>query len=225
MMISVMKSVPLWHSYDRIKAMIRFYYAHLNEYTPSSPLPHPLYHHTGLCLLEKGLSDLGVPGNRFSLSYGIHGKPFLTNEPNLHFSISHAGAYVVCALSDQNIGADILDFRKNQRILSLAERFFSSENLRLLQQAAKEELPPLFFRLFCAAESYTKLIGDGLSQGMKDFYMDQALLHVYDHRRASSVSGYLTEPFGQAGYACFLCTHIPLAEDISCIPVFVRDIL
>ena len=205
--------------------MIRFYYAHLNEYTPSSPLPHPLYHHTGLCLLEKGLNDLGVPGNRFSLSYGIHGKPFLTNEPNLHFSISHAGAYVVCALSDQNIGADILDFRKNQRILSLAERFFSSENLRLLQQAAKEELPPLFFRLFCAAESYTKLIGDGLSQGMKDFYMDQALLHVYDHRRASSVSGYLTEPFGQAGYACFLCTHIPLAEDISCIPVCVRDIL
>ena len=225
--------------------MIRFYYTDLSKYALSTSLSHPLYHRAGLLLLERGLSDLGFrkkcapdsasrkggeglsPAAKvpLALSFDAHGKPFLPNEPNLHFSISHAGAYVICALSDQNIGADILDFRQNRRIMLLAKRFFSPKNFQLLQKVAKEEVPSLFFQLFCATESYTKLTGDGLSHGMKDLYMDEALLHVYDKRSSYSPSGYLTRPLQLAEYACFLCTRLPLSEEICCIPVSFQKII
>lgn len=79
-----------------------------------------------------------------------NGKPYFPERPELHFSLSHAGTHVLCAVSGKPVGADI----ESPRLVSeRATRFFSTpEELRLFH--------PL--DLWVLKESYIKLIGGTL---------------------------------------------------------------
>lgn len=96
------------------------------------------------------------------LDYGEKGKPYLREYP-FYFNLSHSGEYAVCAVSDQEIGADI------QQCVSvnaerLAGRFFSTEECRALSSCeTEEEKRQFFFRLWARKEAYGKLIGEGIA--------------------------------------------------------------
>lgn len=65
------------------------------------------------CLLGDVLSRveicraLGVSNKQLRFSVNAYGKPFLTNDSNVHFNISHAGHYVACVVADELVGIDI----------------------------------------------------------------------------------------------------------------------
>lgn len=107
------------------------------------------------------LQMLGEP-LELVLDYGEKGKPYLREYP-FYFNLSHSGEYVVCAVSDQEIGADI------QQCVSvnaerLAGRFFSEEECRgLSSYETEEEKRQFFFRLWARKEAYGKLIGEGIA--------------------------------------------------------------
>ncbi len=111
---------------------------------------------------ESGLQS-AIPLS-LSYTYGEDGKPYLTDYPGLHFSLSHSGSYVIAAFSEEEVGIDIQEHRPMQ--CDIAERFFSEEDKKQIAQRIAEGEKDAFFRLWAVKEAYMKLTGEGLRQGL-----------------------------------------------------------
>ena len=91
-----------------------------------------------------------------------HGKPYLSDYPDLYISISHSGNYAVCIASDTEAGVDIQQIRKaNFRI---AQRYFTREECEYI---GNDELR--FFDLWAKKESYVKALGTGITIPLNSF--------------------------------------------------------
>ena len=99
-----------------------------------------------------------------ALASGAHGKPYFPDAPQLQFSISHSGAYWLCAFSAAPVGLDVQQHRACQK-QALARRFFSPAECAFLERTAY--VP--FFDLWCAKESYLKYLGRGLRVPLDSF--------------------------------------------------------
>ena len=107
---------------------------------------------------------LGLLGQPLDLEmyYGEKGKPYLRDYP-FYFNLSHSGNYVVCALSWQEVGVDIQQYRRTD-IDRLAERFFSTEEKKALKACHdRKEREQLFYQLWTRKEAYGKLTGQGIA--------------------------------------------------------------
>lgn len=94
--------------------------------------------------------------------YGSGGKPYLA-EHSFQFNLSHSGAYVLCGVSEQEIGVDIQRIQGGEK-LHLAKRFFSPGECRALEDCEDEEARiQMFFRMWTRKEAYGKLTGEGLA--------------------------------------------------------------
>jgi 4'-phosphopantetheinyl transferase len=109
-------------------------------------------------LYEAGVTDL-------TLAYGAHEKPYLANEPNIHFNLSHSGSIAICAVSSEDIGADVEGVCDHGR--AVAERCFVPRELAWLDRQA--DSAQAFTRLWVRKESYIKLLGCGLSRDPLSF--------------------------------------------------------
>jgi 4'-phosphopantetheinyl transferase len=82
--------------------------------------------------------------------YNKNGKPYFKNIP-LFFSISHSYPYVVCGVSDREIGIDAEAVRNVSS--KAAGRVFTEGEIKLLESGAD------FLKLWTAKESVIKAIG------------------------------------------------------------------
>lgn len=103
-----------------------------------------------------GLTDTA----RFT--YGEHGKPFFSEIP-VFFSISHCKTAVAAAVSEKEIGMDVMDFRGiNEKI---ALKICSSGELEQFNLTTDKQK---FLReLWCKKESIVKKSGKGFTEGFK----------------------------------------------------------
>ena len=103
----------------------------------------------------------GLEAETLTVAVDGLGKPFLANHPRVHFSLSHSGAWVGCALCDGPVGLDIEDGR---RIDDLPTAPFMSlvewDRYRNLPANAR---PGAFYRLWTLKESVLKAAGTGMS--------------------------------------------------------------
>lgn len=97
-------------------------------------------------------------------TYGRLGKPYFKNLP-CHFSLSHSGEYVFCAVSDEEIGADI-QMCKTLKNHHLEKRYFTEREQQLLVGEKGEERQKKFYRLWTKKEAYGKLTGDGIGDAV-----------------------------------------------------------
>lgn len=95
-----------------------------------------------------------------------YGKPFLKDLP-FFFNISHSGEWVICAVSNEEIGADIEIIKDTN--LSIGERFFSKEENEYLNNTSNDKKEKAFFNIWTLKESYVKYIGQGLSMPLNSF--------------------------------------------------------
>lgn len=94
------------------------------------------------------------------VAHGAHGKPFFP-ERDIHFSLSHTGNAVFCAVSERPVGMDAqVRIPCRERV---AERCFT-ERERAWMAADPEER---FTRLWTMKEAYLKRGGFGLSLPMR----------------------------------------------------------
>ena len=106
----------------------------------------------------------------FSYYYGKNGKPYLKNG-DVFFSISHSGKYVICCISESEIGCDVQTVEKyNPRI---AERFFTESEKLFLQKS--ENPSEDFTRLWAMKESVLKKTGEGITGGLNTFSFENCL--------------------------------------------------
>lgn len=96
-----------------------------------------------------------------------YGKPYCTNIKDFYFNISNSGEWVVCAVSDEEVGIDIEKLEKVD--YSVADFCFSEEENKYFKSAREEEKLNTFYSLWTLKESYLKNLGKGLSLDLKSF--------------------------------------------------------
>lgn len=111
-------------------------------------------------------TQLSIKNEQVELLKTDEGKPYIQGFP-IHFNISHAEDFVVCAFSDQEIGIDIEQIKEID--LGIAKRFFClSEYEDLLTQKTVNQLD-YFYSLWTLKESYMKWLGAGMSKPLNSF--------------------------------------------------------
>lgn len=103
-----------------------------------------------------------------SFTIGTHGKPSLTEHPDIHFNLSHCKYAVACAVSDFPVGVDVECLnRYNER---LARHVLSDKEFTLVRQSTNPDTE--FTRLWTMKESVCKLTGTGIIDEIKTLLTD-----------------------------------------------------
>lgn len=120
------------------------------------------------CTVSEVLSRLDNP-IPLTYRYGEKGKPYLEKLP-LYFSVSHSGEYVLCAVSEKEIGADIQykgfgkEEKQEERMEKISRRFFAESEYKALESCQTDtEKRNLFFDLWTKKEALGKLTGEGVA--------------------------------------------------------------
>ena len=115
-------------------------------------------------LLKRALHEVyGIDENPL-FGYGEHGKPFLTNHPDIHFNISHCKDAVACAIDDSPVGIDIESVGRYKD--ELARYTMNDEEIATI--AAAEDPEVVFIELWTKKEAATKLVGTGITDNLKE---------------------------------------------------------
>ena len=118
-------------------------------------------------LFDRLLADhMGVRERELEIAVGAHRKPYVVGRADIQFNLSHSGDYVVCAVSDGEVGVDIqkwVPFKERT-----AERFFAPEEWKLLQTLPMEQRTEMFYRLWTRKEAYGKYTGLGIPDAVRE---------------------------------------------------------
>jgi 4'-phosphopantetheinyl transferase len=115
----------------------------------------------------------GLPAADWRFVQGPSGKPHIDpalGRSRLEFSLSHTRGLVACAVSlDHPIGVDVEAIGRVDNELELAARFFAPAEVTLLRDAAPDQRPAVFARIWTLKEAYIKGTGEGLSCPLDSF--------------------------------------------------------
>ncbi|MBQ8614014.1 MAG: 4'-phosphopantetheinyl transferase superfamily protein [Ruminiclostridium sp.] len=112
-------------------------------------------------LLRYSLFEERLTTSAPAFSYGQNGKPFLTDYPDIHFNLSHADGFCACAVSDEEIGLDIQDYRPLKADIS--RKICTPAELKAVN--ASDDPQKEICRLWCMKEARGKLTGKGFAEG------------------------------------------------------------
>ena len=100
--------------------------------------------------------------------YNPYGKPFLdpvSHSQLLNFNLSHSGSTAVYAITrNREIGVDVERVRPGFAYEEIAERFFSANEVSILNTTPIEKKLEAFYSCWTRKEAYIKAHGKGLSR-------------------------------------------------------------
>jgi 4'-phosphopantetheinyl transferase len=112
--------------------------------------------------------EMSLRADELTFAADRYGKPALAGRAGPHFNVSHSGAYVVCAVSEEAVGVDVEVVGTPN--LNVARRFFhDAERDYVLSHAADGEKTRAFYRIWTMKESYIKRDGRGLGVPLASF--------------------------------------------------------
>ena len=138
----------------------------------------------------------GISPEDITFSANEYGKPYAVGI-DVNFSISHSGDYVICAVSENKIGADIEKIREINPEVS--KRFASESEMKYISSA-----PNGLFEIWTLKEAYFKCIGTGLDSNIKNVSFD-----IKENNILCSENGYKCSFHNIAeGYICSVCEEV-----------------
>ena len=102
-----------------------------------------------------------------------NGKPYFADPGMPHFSLSHSGNFIVCAVGPAPCGIDIQAHvfpgksRDPAYLIRLAQRYFHPDETEQLKNAG--DIREQFFHQWAAKESYVKFTGEGITGKFSSF--------------------------------------------------------
>ena len=159
-------------------------------------------------LLARSLlcSRLKLRNDELTFTTNAYGKPSLQNAADVHFNLSHAGDWVVCALDDRPVGIDVEIIQPID--LGIADRFFSREELADLHAKPAGERLDAFFDLWTLKESYMKAVGKGMSLPLDAFSIRKAASGKYKVACTSEPEDYAFRVYSpEQGYKLAVCSE------------------
>ncbi len=115
---------------------------------------------------------LGLPPQELTFTHTPQGKPRLAgslNRTDLRFNLTHSDQTIGIATSlSREVGIDIEKVRTDLNLVRLARRFLPSHQAAELEQAAAQDRPEAFFRLWTRREALLKASGNGLGGDLRE---------------------------------------------------------
>lgn len=158
-------------------------------------------------LLREAMERQGYGKAPLELSEGLYGKPFLTKTPEFRFNLSHSGDWVLCAVSDRDVGCDIEEMTHVS--LKMAERFFYQEEYqKILSCSGETEQREMFFRLWTLKESFMKMKGLGMYLAPDTFGIRMEQLKIFALQQGREPDACCFREFDSIpGYRAALCVE------------------
>jgi 4'-phosphopantetheinyl transferase len=120
----------------------------------------------------------GTAPEKLRFNYGISGKPSLLDRTDVHFNISHSAELGLFAFSpDRPVGVDVENERPVRRLLDVAQRFMSDDELRVLVDTPPEERDAAFLKAWVVREARLKAEGKGVWSGSEHINPRPNLTH------------------------------------------------
>ncbi len=167
-------------------------------------------------LLRSALAaEYGLSSSQIHIAAGENGKPQLADS-KIRFNLSHSGEWVICAVGQTEIGADVEEIRETN-FRTVAESFSAAEQA-LLEHTAADAQTDLFYRIWTLKESYVKYRGTGLLESFSDFTVLPCSAHTAKCTQpadSTAVSFYSLKP--DARHWISLCSSEPLPAE-NCTP-------
>src|SRR2546423_882538 len=108
----------------------------------------------------------GLAADKLRFSYGLSGKPTLIGRDDIQFNISHSSELGLFAFApDRPVGVDVENERPVRRLLDVAQRFMSEQELRTLAETEPKERNAAFLRSWVVREAKLKAEGKGVWSG------------------------------------------------------------
>ena len=119
-------------------------------------------------ILRKLLSGFtGTDAKKLRFNYSSSGKPSLAGRDDIHFNISHSADLGLFAFSpDRPVGVDVENERPVRRLLDVAQRFMTEDELRILAETPAEKRNSEFLRSWVVREARLKAEGKGVWAGV-----------------------------------------------------------
>ncbi|MGK5093833.1 4'-phosphopantetheinyl transferase superfamily protein [Deltaproteobacteria bacterium TL4] len=109
-------------------------------------------------------------------SRNAYGRSEIVREPgvpHLRFNLSHTAGLVICGITlKQDIGVDVENIERNHEMVSIANRYFSKQEVQELLSLPAAEQPSRFYDYWTLKESYIKARGMGLSLPLEQFSLN-----------------------------------------------------
>lgn len=118
-------------------------------------------------------------------------KPVVMAWPDVHLSISHSANRVVCALSDQVVGADVETIKPGRDVRALAQLTCHPKELARMDGLAAAELDRYFAQMWTIKEAWVKRAGGGDLKSMR------ALFAKHSHDKGEAVTLMCTDGTAQ----------------------------
>jgi 4'-phosphopantetheinyl transferase len=104
----------------------------------------------------------GISAEKLRFEYGINGKPSLADH-DINFNVSHAADLAVFAFApDRAVGVDLENERPVRRLLDVAQRFLSEDEVRALAATAPAQRDASFLKSWVIKEERLKAEGKGI---------------------------------------------------------------
>lgn len=120
---------------------------------------------TEFLIKKEVFQQLHIPYSKINFMYGECGKPYLTNNCDYHFSVSHSENCIAFVSNNCPIGIDL------ERIATaywpIAKRFFTPNEYIFTQKSRDPN--KAFYKIWTAKEAYVKMLGLGLSKSFRTF--------------------------------------------------------
>ena len=108
----------------------------------------------------------GTAPEKLEFSYGRSGKPALVDRHDIQFNVSHSAELGLFAFApDRPVGVDVENERPVRRLLDVAQRFMSEDEMRALADTPAEERNSAFLKSWVIREACLKAEGKGVWDG------------------------------------------------------------
>jgi 4'-phosphopantetheinyl transferase len=146
----------------------------------------------------------GIEQQKILYKYNKNGKPLLANQEGVYFNISHSGSWILCGVSNCQIGVDVEG--GNREEMQIAKRFFTKEEYTYLECLDSCTQKGVFYKLWTLKESYVKCIGKGLQIPFNSFrfgFLNEAI-QMYQCSIKNNEYSFLSQQI-QGEYYVALC--------------------
>jgi len=137
----------------------------------------------------------GYSNKQLEFATNEYGKPFLVNDPHIHYNISHAGNFIACVIDDEAIGIDVERIKPID--IKIAERFFAPDEVAYIISPQDNLLTHRFYEVWTKKESRIKWEGKGLSKPLPSF----SVFNTKEHEHVC-----YHEVLRSDKYICHVCT-------------------
>lgn len=115
-------------------------------------------------ILARTLNELP---EKIRIEKAEHGKPYLADNPELVFNLSHSASVMVIAVGrSRQLGVDVEDCKPRSSLAALVDKCFAEEEIAYWNRLPEAQKTLEFYRFWTRKEAFVKATGRGIALGL-----------------------------------------------------------